>query len=64
MTDMPQRLSSSRAQQDVKIKLVYLQPVHVDSAVGRYVYPLEEGGVDTEQLSFWHNDDNTNWSCV
>lgn len=47
-----------RAQQDVKIKLVYLQPVHVDSAVGRYVYPLEEGGVDTEQLSFWHNDDS------
>lgn len=42
-----------RAQQDVKIKLVYIQPVHVDSGIGRYVYPLEEGGVDQEKLAFW-----------
>lgn len=42
-----------RAQQDVKIKLVYIQPAHVDSSIGRYVYPLEEGGVDQEKLAFW-----------
>lgn len=42
-----------RAKQDVKIRLVYWQPVHVDSAVGRYVYPLEDGGVDDMQQAFW-----------
>ncbi len=42
-----------RAQQDVRIRLVYIQPVHVDTGMGRYVYPLEEGGVDEEKLSFW-----------
>ncbi len=40
-------------QQDVKIRLVYIQPIHVDSGIGRYVYPLEEGGVDEEKLAFW-----------
>jgi Ca-activated chloride channel family protein len=42
-----------RAGQDVRIKLTYIQAVHVDSSVGRYVYPLEDGGVDEETLSFW-----------
>jgi Ca-activated chloride channel family protein len=37
----------------VKIRLVYIQPVHVDLGIGRYVYPLEEGGVDEEKLAFW-----------
>ena len=43
-----------RAQQDVRTRLVYIQPVHLDSAVGRYVYPLEEGGTDEMQEAFWH----------
>lgn len=38
---------------DVRIKLVYIQPAHVDSGVGRYVYPLEDGGVDDQKNSFW-----------
>lgn len=42
-----------RAQQEVKIRLVYIQPTHVDSGIGRYIYPLEEGGVDEEKLAFW-----------
>jgi Ca-activated chloride channel family protein len=42
-----------RAGQDVRIELTYIQPVHVDSSIGRYVYPLEDGGVDEEKLSFW-----------
>jgi len=42
-----------RAGQDVRIKLVYIQPVHIDSSIGRYVYPLEDGGVDEQRLSFW-----------
>ena len=46
-----------RAQQDVKIRLVYIQPTHVDASIGRYVYPLEEGGVDEEKLAFWTYND-------
>jgi len=42
-----------RAGQDVRIRLSYIQAAHVDSSIGRYVYPLEEGGVDEERLSFW-----------
>lgn len=41
------------AQQDTQIRLVYLQPAHVDTGIGRYVYPLEEGGVDEQKLAFW-----------
>ncbi|MGS2724793.1 VIT and vWA domain-containing protein [Porticoccus sp. GXU_MW_L64] len=46
-----------RANQDVKIRLVYIQPVHVDHSIGRYVYPLEEGGVDEQKLAFWNYSD-------
>ena len=42
-----------RAQSDVKIRLTYIQTAHVDMGMGRYVYPLEEGGVDDQKLSFW-----------
>ncbi|HEX7027935.1 MAG TPA: VIT and VWA domain-containing protein, partial [Gammaproteobacteria bacterium] len=42
-----------RAGQDTRIRLVYMQPAHVDTGIGRYVYPLEEGGVDEEKLAFW-----------
>lgn len=49
-----------RAQQSVRIKLVYIQAAHVDTSIGRYVYPLENGGTDAEQLAFWsHNDEVT-----
>ncbi len=46
-------VSPVRAGQDTKIRFVYLQPAHVDTGIGRYVYPLEEGGVDEKKLSFW-----------
>lgn len=42
-----------RAASDVRIRLTYIQPTHVDASIGRYVYPLEDGGVDEERLSFW-----------
>ena len=42
-----------RAGQDVRIRLTYIQPVHIDSSIGRYVYPLEDGGIDEQRLSFW-----------
>ncbi|TNF99302.1 MAG: VWA domain-containing protein [Gammaproteobacteria bacterium] len=47
------RVYPVRAGQDTKIRLVYLQSVHMDTGIGRYVYPLEEGGVDEEKLAFW-----------
>lgn len=46
-----------KANQDVKIKLVYLQNTHTDTGIGRYVYPLEDGGVDEQKLSFWDRNE-------
>ena len=42
-----------RANSDVRIRLVYVQSAITDTGIGRYVYPLEEGGVDEERKSFW-----------
>jgi len=50
-------VSPVRAGQSVRIRLVYLQPTLVDTSIGRYVYPLEDGGVDEERLAFWSYDD-------
>jgi len=47
------RVSPVRARQDTRLRLVYLQPAQVDTGIGRYVYPLEEGGVDEAKLAFW-----------
>lgn len=50
-------VSPVRAGQDTRIRLVYLQAVHMDTGIGRYLYPLEEGGVDEQQLAFWTAND-------
>jgi len=50
-------VSPVRSKQDTKVRLVYMQPVPVDTGIGRYVYPLEEGGVDEQQLAFWTGND-------
>ncbi len=47
------KVSPVRAGQDTRIRFVYMQPADVDTGMGRYVYPLEEGGVDDQKLSFW-----------
>ncbi|KXJ49807.1 MAG: hypothetical protein AXW15_05945 [Neptuniibacter sp. Phe_28] len=47
-----------KANQDVKIKLVYLQNTQTDTGIGRYVYPLEDGGVDVEKQSFWSRNES------
>jgi len=47
------RISPVRARHDTRIRMVYLQPAEVDTGIGRYVYPLEEGGVDEAKLAFW-----------
>ena len=41
------------ANQSVKLKLTYVQKTEIDTSIGRYVYPLENGGTDEEQLAFW-----------
>ena len=47
------RVSPVRAGADTRIRLVYLQALQVDTGIGRYVYPLEAGGVDKQQAAFW-----------
>jgi Ca-activated chloride channel family protein len=47
------KVSPVRAGQDTRIRFVYMQPADVDTGMGRYVYPLEEGGVDEQKFSFW-----------
>ncbi len=51
-----------RAGQDTRIRLVYMQTVFVDTGIGRYVYPLEEGGVDEQKLAFWTGNDKVTGS--
>ncbi len=46
-----------RASSEVRVRLVYVQSASVDTGIGRYVYPLEEGGVDEERLAFWQVKD-------
>ncbi|MCP4765943.1 MAG: VWA domain-containing protein [Gammaproteobacteria bacterium] len=47
------RVSPVRAGQATRIRFAYIQPAQVDTGIGRYVYPLEEGGVDEQKLAFW-----------
>ncbi|MEW6677725.1 MAG: VIT and VWA domain-containing protein [Pseudomonadota bacterium] len=50
------RVSPVRAGRDTRTRLVYYQRAQVDTGIGRYVYPLEEGGVDEQKLAFWTAD--------
>lgn len=47
------RVAPVRAGQDTRVRFVYLQSIGIDHGIGRYVYPLEEGGVDEAKLAFW-----------
>lgn len=47
------KVANLQAGQDARIKLVYFQAIAVDHGIGRYVYPLEEGGTDEAQSNFW-----------
>ncbi len=38
---------------ETRIEVVYYQPLSIDLGIGRYHYPIEEGGTDEEELSFW-----------
>lgn len=51
------KLYPVRARSESRMEIVYYQPVAVDNGIGRYVYPLQEGGTDEIQQSFWRNND-------
>jgi Ca-activated chloride channel family protein len=41
------------ANDETKIRFLYYQPLNIDTGVGRYLYPLEDGGTDEVGMSFW-----------
>ena len=38
---------------ETKIRFLYYQPLKIDTGVGRYLYPLEDGGTDEAGMDFW-----------
>lgn len=47
------RVAPIPAASEVTLRFVYYQAVQIDTGVGRYVYPLEDGGTDEQALRFW-----------
>ncbi|UCC29518.1 MAG: VWA domain-containing protein [Phycisphaerales bacterium] len=47
------RVHPVRANAETRLRFVYYQPIELDTGVGRYVYPLEDGGTDEVGASFW-----------
>lgn len=45
---------------DVRVRLVYYQPLEIELNVGRYLYPLAEGNVDDQRMEFWSVDKQVN----
>jgi Ca-activated chloride channel family protein len=39
------------------VRFVYYQPLEIDTSVGRYLYPLAEGGTDEKAKTFWLRND-------
>lgn len=46
------------AQGELAFTYVYYQPVELDTGMGRFVYPLEDGGTDEAALAFWTQNEN------
>jgi Ca-activated chloride channel family protein len=49
-------VSPVRAKDETRIRFVYYQPLVIDTGIGRYLYPLQDGGTDDAGLSFWHTN--------
>lgn len=47
------RVYPVRAGEETTVRFLYYQPLTVDAGIGRYVYPLEEGGTDGLAERFW-----------
>lgn len=52
--DFEFRVYPVHAQAEARIRIVYYQPLPIDTGIGRYVYPLEAGGTDDGGASFWN----------
>lgn len=48
------RVHPVRAKSETRLRIVYYQPLEIDTGIGRFVYPLEEGGTDEVAASFWN----------
>jgi Ca-activated chloride channel homolog len=46
-------VSPVRPNAETRIRFVYYQPLEIDTSIGRFVYPLEDGGTDDAAKSFW-----------
>lgn len=42
---------------DTRVRLVYYQPIEIESNIGRYVYPLARGSSDEQENAFWSVDE-------
>jgi Ca-activated chloride channel family protein len=51
--DFEFRVAPIPAEADVEIRFIYYQPIEIDTGIGRYLYPLEEGGTDAAAEAFW-----------
>ena len=47
------RASPIRSGENIIVRFVYYQPLALDAGVGRYLYPLEEGGTEAGAAGFW-----------
>ena len=47
------KVSPVPANDETRIRFLYYQPLAIDTGIGRYLYPLEDGGTDEAALSFW-----------
>lgn len=47
------KVAPVRAQAEVKLRFVYYQALEIDAGIGRYLYPLEDGGTDDIAKTFW-----------
>lgn len=50
-------VSQIPAGRDVRVKLVYIQPIEIDHGIGCFVYPQESGGTDEAQQAFWSTNE-------
>lgn len=51
------RVANINPGNDVTVKFVYYQVLEIDTGVGRYLYPLEEGNTDEAAIAFWERND-------
>jgi Ca-activated chloride channel family protein len=51
------RVTPIAPHQEVTVSFVYYQPVVIDTGIGRFVYPLQEGGTDDGTPGFWNFND-------